>query len=239
MNLQEKLRDFEYEEETLDLKEIFPDLNKTDLNKRYHYRGVYRLPHVLLEDLTLKLWEPNGYQEIIRRYGFHDQYKKFEGHCHQITPALGMVLKATGFAHVAYLEGFRVDPGTGEKVPPEEEKSEMREEFCGIGRIPYCCLEVGINGEIFYLSGKHLKQSGDHPVALLTPDCYRNVVPGSIPHQANRKKSVIYLALVADFPGVEEGKPFVWMKQKLDLTTNKPAESKEYFRTYKKFILTL
>ena len=59
------------------------------------------------------------------------------------------------------------------KVPPQEEPNPaMREEFCGIDRIPYCTLEVMINGQPHYVSGKHFKLKDGEPEVGLTAECY-------------------------------------------------------------------
>jgi|SRR3989344_317698 len=233
------LREFDYREETVSLKEIFPgliDINSNNFYQNFRERSNFDDRHAEILNNTKQLWN-YGYKQILDRFGFHEPgYEKFAEHCHQITPALGAVLLVNGF-NVAYLEAYRADPATGEKIDPKEEKSEMREEFCGIGRIPYCCLEVDINGEKYYISGKHLKEINGATKALLTPDCYRDMV-GVFPHQNDPSKSGIYLAQTMDFPGVENGKPFVWKKQKMNMRTGKPAEPEEFFKTFAHMRLT-
>lgn len=210
------LKNFEYRKEKVNIKEIFPkfDLGKLKSEFKYDLNGD---PHQVVFDITLDLWN-GGYDYILDNFGFYDKkYSKFSGHCHQITPALGAVLKALGFK-VAYLEAYRLDPFTEEKMDPEMEESDMKEEFCGIGRIPYCCLEVEVEGEKFYLSGKHIKREDGEIKALLTPTCYRDF-EGVIAHQSDNSKSAIYLETV-----VKE--PFVWRKQ---TAFDKEVE---FFKTY-------
>lgn len=227
------LREFEYREEIVPLREIFPGMVGKDSNNFYQNfreRINFTDPHTEILQINNHLWN-YGYKQILERYGFHEPgYEKFSGHCHQITPALGAVLLVNGF-NVAYLEAYRADPKSGEKIDPMEEQSEMREEFCGIGRIPYCILEVEMSGEKFYISGKHLKEIDGKTQALLTPDCYIDM-KGVFAHQNDKTKSGIYIAQVLDFPGVENGKPFVWKKQKIDLKTGEPSESEEFFKTF-------
>jgi hypothetical protein len=216
------LTNFKYREEKVKISEIFPQFSLKVLQKKFP-KKIFKNPHEVIFQTTLSLWG-GGYDFILDNFGFHDRaYAKFSGHCHQITPALGLVLLHFGFK-VAYLECARVDLKTGEMISPEEEKSEMKEEFCSIGRIPYCCLEVKIKGEKFYLTGKHLTLQGGVAQALLTPDCYQEMI-GVFSHQFNNKKSGIYLKQVKETP-------FIWIKQKQDLKTGKPIEEKEYFKTF-------
>ena len=239
MSFKDRLGDFEYREEVVDIREIFPKFNTANIDK---LKSPFQLdtpisdPHRYILNLSVYLW--NGYGDILKTLGFYDpESRKFSGHCHQITPALGTMLRLFGFEEVAYLEGFRVDPETGLMVPPQEEESQMREEFCSIGRIPYCCLEVRVGGENFYLSGKHIKQSNGSPKALLTPDCYREAIEG-FAHQLDPRKSVIYLDQVTDKPWINDSKPFVWKKQKLG-EEGSPTESVEYFRTFARMTLNI
>jgi hypothetical protein len=216
------LTNFKYREEKVKPQEIFPQFSLSVLQQKFPKKNL-KNPHEVIFQTALSLWG-GGYDFILDNFGFYDKkYSKFSGHCHQITPALGLVLLYFGF-EVAYLECARVDPKTGEMISPEEEKSDMKEEFCSIGRIPYCCLEVNIKGEKFYLTGKHLSLQGGVAQSLLTPNCYREMI-GVFPHQFNNKKSGIYLKQVKE-------KPFTWLKQKQDLKTGKPLEEKEYFQTF-------
>ncbi|MBI3627135.1 MAG: hypothetical protein HY220_00060 [Candidatus Sungbacteria bacterium] len=223
------LKNFTYRNEVVTPREIFPDFNKTEFVEKFS-RTPNRNLHQEVFNTALELWADDGYPEIIKKCSFHDQYKVFTGHCHQITPALGLVLKVRGIDHVAYLECYRVRPRTSsaqgssepqwQRVPPEEEPDEFnRNEFIAIGRIPYCCLEIKINDELLYLTGKHLRPINRIPNALLTPDCYRDMV-GVFPHQLDHTKSGIYIK-----PIITE--PFTWQKQ----TANKDPFP-EFFRTY-------
>lgn len=210
------LEDFNYRKEEIKVSEIFPKFDLKVLKEKFPKRVGD--PHQNIFDLCLEMWD-GGYDFILDNFGFYQkEYATFSGHCHQITPALGMVLKSWGLK-VAYLECLRVYPDILEQVPPElEPNPDMKEEFCSIGRIPYCCLEVDIEGEKFYLTGKHLKRIDGEPKALLTPVCYRDFV-GVFPHQDDSKKSGIYLDPVQD-------EPFVWKKQ-----TERDPEP-EYFKTF-------
>lgn len=212
------LENFEYRRERVKASEIFPKIDVSDLRKKYPKKDLSN-PHQVIFDTCLEMWD-GGYDYILNNYGFHEKgFEKFSGHCHQITPALGIVLLSLGFPKVGYLECFRVDPKTLEKVPPEEEPNpEMREEFCSIGRIPYCCLEIEINGELFYTTGKHLKRVEGKPTALLTPVCYREMV-GIFAHQDDSSKSGVYLEIV-------QKDPVVWRKQ----TPRDPEP--EFFKTF-------
>lgn len=210
------LKNFDYRREVVNVKEIFPKFDLEKLKAEFGY-DIGKDPHQAIFDITLDLWN-GGYDYILDNFGFYDdKFAKFSGHCHQITPALGAVLASLGFK-VAYLEAYRLDPFTEEKMDPELEESDMKEEFCGIGRIPYCCLEVEIEGEKFYISSKHIKRANSIPKASLTPTCYREMI-GVFAHQNDLSKSGIYLETVV-------AEPFVWRKQ-----TGFDKEV-EFFKTY-------
>lgn len=224
--LSKRLKKFTYRKETIRAGEIFP---KFDIKKLQEYVvsgelvGVNQRnnPHQLILDTCLNLWD-GGYSWFLDKFGFYQKsYGSFSGHCHQITPILGMVLKTLGFTKVAYLECYRVDPETLKKIDPKDEPNkEKRQEFTSIKRIPYCCLEVEVEGQKFYLTGKHIKKVGGVPTALLTPVCYREVV-GILPHQADPSKSGIYLETKRSDKG-----EVIWKKQ-----TNQDPKP-EYFKTY-------
>ena len=193
-----------------------------------------RNPHQTILNIAAALAN-GGYDLFLQQNGFWDSnFAKYSGHCHQCSPILGLILKALGFRNVAYLECYRIRehfPQTGiiEKVPPEEEPNpDNKEEFCSIQRIPYCCTEVEINGEKFYISGKHVKVENGRLIAWLTPACYRPMV-GVFSHQKNPTKSGIYLENVTpqqNPEGIDFNTRIVWMKQ----TPKDP--SPELFATY-------
>lgn len=217
------LENFNYRREVVNPKEIFPHFNVKDFKRRFGKKS-FSDPHQTILETALELWE-GGYDDILKRYGFHDSHKKFSGHCHQITPALGLVLLARGFK-ASYLECYMVNRETLQKIPPEQEPNpETREEFCSIGRIPYCCLEVEVAGEKLYLSGKHIKKVNGKPQALLTYKCYRPMI-GVFPHQDAPFKSGIYLKPVQE-------EPLLWKKKKKD------EPQPEYFLAFAHMTLTL
>ncbi|MBI2583233.1 MAG: hypothetical protein HYW25_01075 [Candidatus Aenigmarchaeota archaeon] len=233
MKLKEELMNFEYREIILPLQEIFPQINIEKIKRQFLPLKYYN-PYKTIFAVACELWN-GGYQSIFTSSGFYDtKFEVFSGHCHQCTPALGLVLKALGFERVSYLECFRVRehfPKTGiiEQVPPTEEPNqEVREEFCSIGRIPYCCLEVVIDGQPHYLTGKHFKSQSSGAIALLTPVCYRDFV-GVFRHQDDPSKSGIYLKPIVPENNPDEidfSRRIVWMKQ----TAKDPAP--EYFATF-------
>lgn len=217
--------DFRYRKEAVPFRDIFPKLVVADVLERYQHFVESADPHERIALAACALWD-GGYDEILARYGFHDQHQIFTGHCHQVTPALALVLKAMGFAHVAYLEARRVDRVTRQAIDPRYELDpDVRDEFCAIGRIPYCCLEVEIDGHMLYLSPKHLRAVNGRPTALLTPECYRKMI-GAVAHQDDAAKSGVYLAIV-------QNDPVTWKKQ-----TYKDAVP-EYFQTFAHMVLEL
>src|SRR3989344_653998 len=74
-----------------------------------------------------------GYRKVFDKFGFWEKDKKgLAGHCHQFTPALGIVLGAMGY-DVTYLEGYRIDDehlveGNLVRVDPHVEQGPLREE---------------------------------------------------------------------------------------------------------------
>ncbi|MDO8460383.1 MAG: hypothetical protein Q7S74_04700 [Nanoarchaeota archaeon] len=232
VNLDKELRDFNYRRIYVNLEEIFPKLNLEKVRKRF-FSLESDNPHQTIFNVARELWN-GGYEAILNEYGFWDKkYSNFSGHCHQCTPALGLALKSLGFI-VDYLECRRVnedylESGIIKPVSPMEEPNpQMKKEFCGIGRIPYCCLEVKIGQDNFHLTGKHLKPKGEGAIALLTPACYRDFV-GVFRHQDNNNKSGIYLDSVvpASNPNrLDLGRMVVWKKQ----TERDPKP--ELFATY-------
>lgn len=236
MAFKEELLDFNYREETIPIVDVFPRFNNADFRQRTrggNYDHRHASPHRIILDLSADMWK-GGYEYFLDEYGFYDaKYLKFSGHCHQMSPIMAVALTQLGFENVSYLECFRVDPETGEKVDPKEEQSEMRDEFCDINRIPYCGVSVDIDGQSFFFSPKHVKPVGHTAMSLLAPACHREKV-GVLPHQLDRTKSGIYLAQVIDKPWVENGSPFVWTKQKVNVTTGQPLEPAELFCGYYK-----
>lgn len=200
------LRNFEYRREKVDVKEVFPNFKKQDFNRFlercFPQRNISKSTRILEVTLGMK---NGGYEYFLKNYGFWDEkYPIFSGHCHQITPILALVLSGLDF-HASYLECLRVDPETLKPIPPENENSDMKDEFCRLERIPYCCLEVNVYDEIRYISGKHIDWINGRFISLLTPQCHRDVI-GLIRHQADSTKSGMYLKIV-------QKEPFIWCKQ--------------------------
>ena len=228
-----EFRNFSYREIKVNLEQIFPNLNRKAIEKQFS-KFKSQNQHETILNVTTELWNKE-YENILDEQGFHDQeYSVFSGHCHQCTPALGLALKSLNFK-VSYLECFRIRehfPQTGliEQVPPEEESNlETIDEFCSIGRIPYCCLEVIINNKSYYLTGKHLKSIEGKPQALLEPICYSSSDNSIFMHQKDSKKSGIYLETVIpekNPDNINFSRRIVWMKQ----TFKDP--SPEYFATF-------
>ena len=241
MDINQELRDLRFRELSVSLETLFPRLDREGVLHRFAYlRDDNDDSHATLFDVANVLGD-NGnkeYAELLERNGFHDAaFQRFSGHCHQFTPALGLVLKTLGF-DVSYLEGYRVESSVTEgrivQVNPElEPNPDNRQEFCGIGRIPYCCLEVVIDGEPFHVSPKHLAFEGTTTKALLTPACYRPHI-GLMRHQDTPAKSGIYLQTFAPRVNpdrVDFKERVVWMKQKLPEKGKEP-ETLEFFATY-------
>jgi len=215
--------DFRYRHIDVPLRKFFPNLNIEKIRQQF-FRFKSADPHQTIYAVSRELWN-GGYDNILAEHGFWDKaYAKFSGHCHQCTPILGLVLTVLGF-DVSYLECFRIrehylQTKKIEQVPPAEEPNpSMKDDFCGIKRIPYCCLEVMVDGKPYYITGKHLKPQYEGAVTLLSPACYRDFV-GVFRHQDNPSKSGIYLRPVSN------GEQVVWMKQ----TAKDPAP--ELFATF-------
>lgn len=243
MNLHEKLRDFEYEEIELPTHEIFPKLNFKEFTEQYGLVDLVKVnknPHKIILQILTTFWD-EVYAQFLEKYGFYDQkYIKFSGHCHQISPIDTVAFLATNyFEKVVYDECFRVDPKTGEKIDPiNESNPEMREEFCGIGRIPYCRVGLQFDNRIHYVDGKHLNLGVDQkPQALLAPECYEDMV-GVFAHQNNPSRSGVYLRRFY-FPWMKHDEPPVWEKRKIDPQTGVVLEPGEFFRTYKRITITV
>ncbi len=210
----------------INLERLFPQLNRSAVLHRFE-SFLDENPHQTVLDVAVDLWN-GSYDWLLETQGFYDsKYEKFSGHCHQCTPTLGLVLKILGFDQVNYLECYRIHKNFGINgmaqivLPEEEPNTDARDEFCSIGRIPYCCLEVKIGDESFYLTGKHIKSVDGTPKALLTPVCYRDFI-GVFSHQNNKTKSGIYLALAEP----NKSGAVVWTKQ-----TEKDLQP-ELFYTY-------
>ena len=234
----EKL-DFRVREIDVQFEQLFPRLDRKAVFERFkHLKSTN--PHETIFNVVKELWkgernEDTGYAWVLDHQGFHSKgYEKFTGHCHQTTPSLGLVLKVLGFDQVAYLECYRIRenfPKTGivEMVPPEkEENNKARKEFIEIGRIPYCTLEVKVDGKPFYVASKHIKAADGSAKALLAYPCYIPFV-GVFKHQDNPKKSGIYVDTVIPEKNPSErnfSKYVVWKKQ----TGRDP--SPELFATY-------
>ncbi|HLD15816.1 MAG TPA: hypothetical protein VJB94_04540 [Candidatus Nanoarchaeia archaeon] len=222
--LANELMNHEYRKIEMPLEDIFPKLHKVsreDIKENFSKLKTNN-PHETIFNVATELWD-HYYSSILECDGFYDKkYSQFSGRCHQCTPVLGLVLNCLGF-NVSYLECFRIKEhfsktGKIEKVSPEEEPNpEMKAEFCSINRIPYCCLEVNIEGKNYYMTGKHLRpnKSGEKIEALLTPECY---IPfeGTFHHQLNNSKSGIYLQTVIpdkNPDSINFSERIVWKKQ--------------------------
>ena len=221
-----------YREVEITFQEIFPRYKKLDI-KEYFEHLKDPNPHKTILNVAFYMSE-FGYNQILDRYCFHqeDNYT-FSNHCHQCTPALGLVLKNLGFKHVHYLECYKIEKqafeqGFVRKLDPLKEKnSKNRAIFSSIGRIPYCCLEVNIEGKKYYISGKHIKLLDGKPQVLLTPNSYADFT-GILHHPQDQTKSGIYLKTIK--PNVPSNIDFneevVWIKQ----TYEDPEP--EYFYTF-------
>ena len=233
MDLKKELLNFQYREISLPLENIFPRLDRREIAREFAHLKKDSAHETVL-NVARELWN-GGYNKILERSGFYEEhYASFSGHCHQCTPALGVVLQSLGFENVSYLECFRIRehfPKTGliEQVPPSEEQNNaMKEEFCSIKRIPYCCLEIKIDDEFYYLTGKHVKPKGEETVALLSAVCYRDFV-GVFRHQLDPSKSGIYLRTIQPLENptrTDFSKRVVWTKQ------TERDSTPEYFATF-------
>lgn len=239
VSLLKELQNHSYREININLKDIFPRLKIEHIQRLFSGLPTSNLHQTILYVTTYM--HQYGYSSVLSKYGFHDQeYPKFSGHCHQITPSLGLILKVLGF-DVSYIECYRVrehfqETGIFEKVSPEEEQNpEVKEEFCRIKRIPYCCLEVLIDKESYYLNGKHIAVKDDRTIALLKPDCYIPLT-GVFPHQDDPTKSGIYLKTITPKKNpnkINSSKQIVWQKQTYKDT------SPEFFATFLRMKLEL
>lgn len=234
MNLDQELRDFEYRQIDLSPKDILPKFDLDEFRKIIgpDLKGVKRNPHLVVLDTTLKLWM-EGYDQIIDKFGFWEKgFDQFSGHCHQISPVLGLALLVKGFDEITYREGYRMDLLTGNKFDPNlEPNPQMREEFCGIGRIPYCHTGVVIGDKEYIFSGKHLKSESGRAQPLLTPVCYQQM-EGVFIHPFDITKSGIYLE--KKFEGdkiLSPNREIIWMKQKVN-QDGSAAEPAEFFKTF-------
>lgn len=220
LDLSAELRDFQYREKTIHFRELFPAANEERIRLEWGHL-VHANPHQTIFNVARELWN-GGYDRILKEEGFWEsKYSTFSGHCHQCTPALGLVLHALGFPHVAYLECARiresfVHTGIIAHVPPQEEPNPaMKDEFCEIGRIPYCCLEVQVGEENVYLTGKHLRPNGKETEALLTPHCYTKM-QGVFAHPQDSTRSGIYLRHLVpqqNPQNIDFSRRIVWPKQ--------------------------
>ncbi len=232
MDIEQEKLNLQRRELNVRFEDIFSRLKREEVSQKF--APLKRAhPHTTVFEVARSLAQ-GGYDEILNKYGFYSKKcPSFEGRCHQSTPALGLVLNALGFK-VAYLEGYRIKSvfeksGILEQVPPSyEENDETREEFCAIGRIPYCALEVIVEGEPFLISSKHVKAKNDSAEALLSPVCYRDFI-GVFSHQADKNKSGMYLDPVvppANPANIDFLKYPVWKKQA------QKDERPELFATY-------
>ncbi len=229
LTLQKEFLDFTYREISVPLRTFFPKLQL--LRQFEHCRDPN--PHQTILNVIRDLWN-GGYEQFLDKNGFWDEaYAKFSGHCHQCTPILGAALKSLGF-EVSYLECIRIRehfPTSGkiEKVPPQEEPNpEVREEFRSINRIPYCCLEVIIDGKPHYITGKHVKPSDAAFTSLLSPSCFQEV-SGLFRHPQNPHKSGIYLRSISprvNSQNLNFSRQVVWTKQ------TAKDKSPEFFATF-------
>ena len=219
MNIEEEKLNLTRREIDVTFEDIFPKLDRAAVLEKFKHLKRED-PHETIFKAAKELWI-GGYEWLLREQGFYSKsHPTFTGHCHQTTPALALVLKTLGFNDVAYLECYRIEkhfPTSGiiKTVSPEEEPNpEVREEFQRIGRIPYCTLEVKIEGLPFYVTSKHLKPEGEGARALLSAACYKDFI-GVFHHQENQKKSGIYLQTIMPVknPDRKYGKFVVWRKK--------------------------
>ncbi|HLD04928.1 MAG TPA: hypothetical protein VJG90_04375 [Candidatus Nanoarchaeia archaeon] len=209
------LMNFYYRTETMPFRELFHRFDPEDARCHFSHLAADN-PHQTVLNVIRHMWE-GGYDYVLDTYGFWDTHHvAFSGHCHQMTPVLAIPLVALGFKDVAYLECYRISKEKFEqkelveKIDPREEPNpDMRDEFCSIGRIPYCCLELRIGDHLYYLSGKHVKLDGDVLKPILTPDCHAEFT-GVLRHPQDSTKSGIYLRTTPP-----KGQPdrVIWYKQ--------------------------
>ena len=232
MNLEKELMNFEFRTADVQSIDIFPNVDVTSVRNGFaQFRNTNQ--HQTIFNVMREMWN-EGYNFVFNNFSFWEHgNEKFRGHCHQCTPALGLVLGALQFP-VSYLECFRIqdsflNDGLIKKISPTEEPNPaMRDEFITIKRIPYCCLEVAVGEDKFYITGKHLKPEKNKANALLTPECYRQRV-GVFPHQDDEGKSGIYLETFTPSQNpdlIDFSDRIVWKKQ----TERDPQP--ELFATY-------
>ncbi len=206
-----------YREIDLSLKELFPRYRKFTLQS--HFDSLKDTnPHQTILNVLFYMAD-FGYNQILDNYGFHqEEYYTFKNHAHQCTPALALVLKQLGFHHVHYLECYRIETaafnqGFLKMVDPSKEPNpKNRQEFIKIGRIPYCLLEVEINKEKFYISGKHISLRDNQPSILLKPICFREMI-GILPHPQDTTKSGVYLQPIKSTIPKIDPEQVIWLKQ--------------------------
>lgn len=184
-----------YMERELPLRRYFPRYTQSAFLAAFGKGRTVRErnPHERLLVTAQELAE-GGYERLLAEFGFHDKYKTFSGHCHQMTPALGAVLLARGFRKTYHLECARMDNDTWEFIHPRhEEDPGKRPEFCRIGYIPYCALEVWINGKPYFLSPKHLGFERGEPAPRLAATSYKRLGKGEVVgHPDDASQSGIY-----------------------------------------------
>ena len=235
VDLRRELKTFEYREIFISPAQLFPQINIAKIKKDFSHL-VSDDPHQTVFSVAKALWERDaGYDVYLKTYGFWDaRFETFSGHCHQCTPALGVILYALGFEDVSYLECLRVrdhvwETGIVEKFPPHHEPEPMKiKEYCDLGRIPYCCLEVVIEERPFYVTGKHMRLEGKRAIATLDPLCYEDFI-GVFPHQDDISKSGLYIKRIEpllNLSNTDFSRQVVWRKQ------SKKDNQEEFFATF-------
>ncbi len=220
LDLAQELLDFRQREITVKLEDLFPRIDRNKILEQY--KSFNTTPDETVYRVAVELAN-SGYAHFLEQFGFwQKECEAFECHCHQCTPVLGAILRVLGF-DVSYLECYRVreqvaETGKLEQVPPDQEPDPvMKHDFCAIKRIPYCCLEVMIDGQPQYVTAKHIKAQGTVVTAALTAQCYARSEASSVfCHQNDATKSGVYLQPVvpAQNPGVVDFAKFVvWRKQ--------------------------
>src|SRR3989338_2667410 len=221
MDFEREKLDLRVREEKVSLEVVFPKLNREKV-KRDFSRFQSSDPHQTILDVMKQLTgkQSPSYTSFLDEHGFYESGKEcYDNHCHQSTPVLGAALVSLGFK-VHYLESYRIREsfeknGANVQVPPSEEPdAKMRDEFIAIKRIPYCCLEVDINGSPFYVSAKHIKENDDGSVkVVLSSECYRENI-GVLAHPKDDRRSGIYLQRIVSPIGIGDSeKHIVWKKQ--------------------------
>lgn len=218
MDLRSELLNFNYREIEIEPRNVFPKINMDLLRERFSYLKKAD-PHETIFNV-LKALAHGGYEYVINEYGFWDSNEQvFLWQNHQCAAIFGVVLRALGF-EVSYLEAQRIrehfsKTGMIETISPGRDDGTRKQEFILLRRIPYCCLEVSIRGQAFYISPKDLAFEGGSTRALLTPFCYRNFL-GIFRHQSDSSKSGVYLSPVIPEFNIAKAnfsRRIVWMKQ--------------------------